>query len=258
MSDDWRKQFGFVDWPTMNVQDTVLLKSLLQRQDGDVTGVSDLMTGRESPSDPTAPASKTIALLQASGVNIKDYIRTMLPSFNIFVQYILQLYYQMSQEGRKYRVRRKSESVTGTDPFSPISRDEMIAKTTIQARAASFVFDKVNEKTEAVAAYQLLNSNPYAMQQPLVLFKSLKLVMATLGSAWKNLSDTTLKSPEEFQKQQMQIAMQAVQMMIQQAQQQAQVTGVQPQVQPEQLAAGVTQAQTVAYNPSLAQPAEGQ
>jgi hypothetical protein len=64
-----------------------------------------------------------------------------------------------------------------------------------------------------------------------------------------------LLSPEDFDNQQMQVAMQAIQQLFQQAQQQAQVTGVAPD--PRQVMAGapeaVTRAQAAAYNPELAE-----
>ena len=59
----------------------------------------------------------------------------------------------MSHEGRKYKVGIKSTKVTGQDAFAEISRDEMVAKTTIQARASAFAFDKNNEKQEIAASF---------------------------------------------------------------------------------------------------------
>jgi hypothetical protein len=50
----------------------------------------------------------------------------------------------------------------------------------------------------------------------------------------------------------MQIAVQAVQMILEQAAQQAQTTGVAPEVNPEAMSQAVTQAQAETYNPQLA------
>lgn len=254
LTDDVNKAVGFVQWPALDTNGTVGLSQLLKKQDSDISGVSDLMTGRESPTDPSAPASKTIALLQQSGINIKDYIRTYIPSFNWLIGDVMLLYYQMAQEeGKKFRIRRKSEDVTGVNAFASISRDEMIAKTNIQSRAASFAFDKINEKQENLAMYQVLSADPYAMQLPNLKYNTLKTLMTSWSPRWKNIAETDLPSPEEFQKQLMQLAMEAVKTVIQQAQQAQQTTGVAPQVGPEQLAGAVGQAQTVAFNPQLAQ-----
>lgn len=251
LTDDVNKGVGFVQWPNIDINSYMVLAETLKRGDSDVTRVSDLTSGRESVVDPNAPASKTLALLEQSGLGIKEYIRTLTPSFNILCTMILQIYYQMSQEGRKFRVRRKAETVTGGDPFGSISRDEMIVKTVVQARAASFVFEKSNEKREAVAALQIVNSSPYLVSQPPVLFEALKIVLATFGQKWDNLSDKIL-DPEKFQQQQMQIAMQAVQQLMMKAKQAQELTGVAPNMKPEDAAQAVTQGQSEAFNPQLA------
>ena len=251
-TEDVSKAFGFVSWPTMNTSDLVMLDQLLQRQDSDVTGVNDAAaSGRNDPTDPTAPAAKTIALLQASGINIKDYIRTFLPSFNLFISSVLQLYYQMSQEGRKYKVQLRSGQVVGDDPFKSISRDEMVAKTNIQARASAFVFDKQNEKQEANAALQIVRTDYYAMQQPKVLYKALSQALSVRGPRWKNIVDKDMLSPEEFEKEQMGIAIQASMMFFQKLAQDASQTGVQPPIDLKQLAQAITLAQSESYNPAL-------
>lgn len=253
LTDDVNKAISFVQWPNIDINTMLVLMEMLKRGDSDVSKVSDLTSGRESAIDPSAPASKTIALLEQSGLGVKEYIRTFLPSFNIFCTMLLQLYYQMSQEGRKFQVRRKSEGITGADVFESISRDEMIVKTNVQARASAFVFDKVNEKREAIAALQLVRTDPFAIQQPIVQFEAFKNVLETFGPRWKNLVDK-MPDPETFKKQQMQVAMQAIQMLMQQAQSQQQVTGVAPEVTPEMAGDAVTKAQAVSYNPALANP----
>jgi hypothetical protein len=258
LSDDVRKAFDFIQWPAVDTQGGLVLLEKMKRIGSDVSRVSDLVTGGESEIDPNAPASKTIALLQQSGIGIKDYIKMVLPSFNICASNLLQLYYQMSTDDRKYRIRTKGKQVTGKDIFGDIKRAEMIVHTNIQSRAAAFAFDKVMEKREGMAAYQLIMSNPYAARQPKLLYKALKTLVSTFGGRWKTLGDVDLMSPEDFDAQQMQIAMQAVKALFQQAQQQAQVTGVAPnprdviQAAPE----AVTQAQAVAYNPELAEEAQ--
>jgi hypothetical protein len=251
LTDDVNKGVGFIQWPSIDMNSYMALNELLRRGDSDVTKVSDLTSGRESVIDPNAPASKTLALLEQSGLGIKEYIRTLLPSFNIMCTMILQIYYQMSQEGRKYKVRRKAEGVTGSDPFESISRDEMIVKTNVQARAASFVFNKVSEKQEALAAMQTVNASPYLVSQPEVLFESIKIFLDTMGQRWTNLSDKIL-DPSKFKERQMQVAMQALQALMQQAQQKQQVTGVQAEMpQPEEMAGAVTKAQEEDFNPQL-------
>ena len=251
--DDVNKGIGFVQYPQHNFAELVGIKQMLQKQDSDVSGVTDLMTGRESQSDPRAPATKTIALLNQSGINIKDYIRIYLPSFNEFVGNVLGLYYQMSQEGRKFQVGSRAKRVSGVDPFIMIRRDEMVAKTTIQARASAFAFDKANEKNENMAALQLIMANPYLMQNPEVQFKAVKIALESWSPMWKNFAMTSLPSPEEFANDMKKAAIQAVMQVMMQKQMVGQATGQPPQPPtPDELAPAVHQAQMEKYNPAIA------
>lgn len=254
MTENVQDAMAFVQYPQINLQDFLALGAQMQKIDSDVSGISGLMTGRESPSDPHAPASKTIALLNQSGINIKDYIRTFLPSFNEMVGDTLQLYYQMSQEGKKFRVSYKSRKVTGEDAFASITRDEMIARTNIQARASAFAFDKASEKQENLMGYQMLASSPVAATQPEAYYKALKLALSSISPLWKNFTETDMLSPSEFQNKQMQVAMQALHQLLMQQFQVEQATGVkQPPPNPQQAGAVVTQAQAESANPALAQ-----
>lgn len=258
MTEDVKNEVSFIQYPQINLQDFVVLDSGFKKQDGDVTGVSGLMTGRESPSDPHAPASKTIALLQQSGINIKDYIRNFLPSFNLFIGNMLQLYYQMSQEGRKYQIGSLSKKVTGMDAFANISRDEMIAKTNIQARAAAFAFDKVLEKQENLGAFQAFGSTPIALTQPEAYYKALKIFLKSYSPTWAAFAENDMMSNEEFEQSQAKVAVQAIMQVVQQAQMQAKATGVPPQLDLSMFTKAITQAQMMANNPKLAQEAQKQ
>lgn len=257
MTDDVSKGFGYVQWPSTDTNGGLVMLEKLKRIGSDVSRVSDLVTGGDSELDPSAPAAKTIALLQQSGVGIKDYIKSMLPSFNILAGYLLQMYYQMSTDDRKYRIRTKGKQVTGKDIFGDILRSEMIVKTNIQSRAAAFVFDKVMEKREGLAALQMIQANPYLVRKPKVLYSATKIFLSTFGGRWKTLADT-MPTDEEFAQEMMQVSAQAIQMLMQQAQQRGQVTGVKPN--PREVMAQapgvVEEAQAVAYDPRLAQEAE--
>lgn len=254
LTDDVNKRVGFVQWPSVDMNSGISMMEILRRDQGDVTRVSELTTGRESALDPTAPASKTLALLEQAGLGIKEYLRTFIPSFNIFCTMLLGLYYQMSQEGRKYRVRRKAEGVTGTDPFVSISRDEMIAKTSVQARASAFVFDKINEKREAAAGLNIVQTNPYTMRQPRIQYQALVITLKTLGGQWKSLAEK-MPSPEEFDQQQQQVAVEAMKQILAEGAKKAQITGVPPELPGIQESAdAITNAQAVEYNPALAKP----
>lgn len=254
LTDDVNKAFSFVQYPSLDTSSGLVMLEKLKKIGSDVSRVSDLTTGGESELDPTAPASKTIALLQQSGIGVKDYIRSFLSSFNISISNLLQLYYQMSTEDRKYRIRSKSRQVTGKDVFATIKREEMVVKTNVQSRAASFAFDKVQEKKEAMAAYQVLNSNPYTMRQPKILYKSLQTLLSTFGGRWKTISEVDLLSPEDFANQQLMVAIKAVSLLFGQAKQKMDTTGVTPSLDEiiGKAPDAITDAQAVDYNPALA------
>jgi hypothetical protein len=246
MGEDVNKAIGFVEYPQVDLNAFLGLGTTLGRIDDAVSGISQMAaTGRESPTDPHAPAAKTIALLNQSSINIKDYINTYKPSFEIFISDLLQMYYQMSQEGRKFQIGKRAQQVTGIDPFMTISRDEMVAKTTIQSRAAAFAFDKAMEKQEASIALQGVMMNPMSQIQPELAYEAFKIWLQVQGDQWRNLADNTLKSPMEFRNYQLQLVLKGLQIYLQQAQ----AVGGAPQLQP--LMQQVQQALVLGNNPAL-------
>lgn len=247
LGEDVSKAISFVQYPPVDLNSFLSLGVTLGRIDDAVSGISQMAaTGRENPSDPHAPAAKTIALLNQSGINIKDYIRIFKPSFEIFVSSILQMYYQMSQEGRKFQIGKRSKQVTGQDPWIMISRDEMVAKTTIQSRAAAFAFDKTMEKQEASMALAGVMGNPMSQLQPELAYEAFKIWLKVQGTQWRYLGDNVLQSPMEFQQHQLKLVLQGIQVYLQQSQ----LTGAPPQLQ--QLMQQVQQALVVGNNPALA------
>jgi len=209
----------------------LLMQHLLQTDD-DVTRVSAGMSGKESPLDPSAPASKTIALLQQSGIGIKDYVDTIAPCVNEIANAFLQLQYQMSKEGRKYRPR--TQAVVGKDPFKDISRNAMVARTNIQTQAASFDFDKQNEKREDLALYQVLRQELLVARNPNAVYAILKNIIKSWSPKWKNNIDQILPPLEEFQREQVMTALKALALYAQKKQQDAQITGLPQKMKAEE------------------------
>lgn len=225
---DLKSELSFLDKPQRVVAAQLMPVLLfLARLDDDKTGMSAGLSGKESPVDPQAPAAKTAMLLQQSGINIKDYINCLLPSFNLIGEIVLQLTYQMSKEGRPFRQRAKAGKVTGSENvFSNISRDEMIAKTNIQSRAAGFAFDKINEKRENLTFYQLARQDPIFAQNPEGIYTLARTLAQSWSPLWKNKIDQILPTPQEFQEKQFQIAVQALGLYLKAMKDKAQVTGV--------------------------------
>ena len=186
----------------------MLLSGTLERRQEDVSGVPAGKSGKESPLDPHAPASKTIALLQQAGINIKDYLNKMAPSFNEVANIFLQLFYQSpgSEEGRKYKAR----SVTGSTPFETLSRKDMVAKVNIEVQAINYDMDKLNEKRNVLAIIQLFRQEPLIARNPEAVYYLIKTGISAFGGRWKNGIDKLITPLDEFRKQLVQKSMEAV------------------------------------------------
>jgi len=169
--------------------------------------------------------------MKQSGISIEDYINCLLPSFNLIGEICLKLIYQMSKEGRTYKQKRRASQVTGQkDIFASLSRDEMVAKTNIQSRARAFAFDKIQEKQENLALYQILRQELAASGNRQGVHELVRTLIKSWNVTWKNKVDQIWPSPEQFQIEQVQLVGQALQIYLGQIAKQKEATGVEPQV----------------------------
>jgi hypothetical protein len=226
------KEITFLPKPASNVAGIMSVIQYLIKQDDDVTGVSSLMTGRESPIDPRAPATKTLALLKASGLNIEDYIRTLLPSFNEIANVLLQLYYQMSTDSVAYKTRSVVGKIAGDNPFATLSRSDMIAKTNIQSQAFAFNTDKAQEKQDNMALYQAVRMELATRGDVNGLYQLVRSLVKSWNPYWRTRVDEIWPSPEKFAAQQAKDTAMGLNMYITGLLTQSKATGVpvQPQV----------------------------
>lgn len=250
---------GFLEKPQRAVaQQIIPVLHFLSKFDADSTGITDAAsTGANDPTDPTAPGTKTIALLKQSGINISDYIACLVPSFNKIGEIILGLTYQMTQEGRPFKQRQRQQQVVGGPVFAEITRDQMIAKTNIQSRAAGFDFDKINEKRENLALFQILRMDP--LVPPSGVYAMAKFLVQSWSPLWKNKVDEILPDPQTFQQGQLQLCVQALQTYIKGLLDQSKVTGVSQQPDLKQFLTMATQMASQAMTPppkQAGQPAQ--
>lgn len=220
---------------------------LLKQGDEEGSGSSSLMSGQETPFDPNAPASKTMALLKQAGLSIDEYISCMTVSFNQVAYVLLQIYYQMSTEGRKYKIR--PEKVVGDNPFGVISRNEMIARTNIQAQAYAYDFDKLQAKQEDFALWQILRNDPVFNSNPDSVWNMARVLVKNWSAKWNNNVDKLLPNAQEYQQKQLQTAIQAVSIYLKGLVEQANTTGIAPQIDPRQLMGVIAQMQKEAITP---------
>jgi hypothetical protein len=230
------------------------VKAFLRQEGAETVGVSEsFATGRADPIDPQAPASKTIALLERSGLNVKQYIKRMLPSMNEVGNVIIQMYAQQASRFRKKEMwyRANPERSGGGKAFMSISRDALSAKSNAQSQALSFNLDRLNEKREAITLFQLLRSEPTIAKNPWAVYQLGKQVIGSFGYYWKNNLSSLWPDPQKFNQMITQVAMQAISAVIQQTKAKAQLTGQQetPSVDLQMLIGAVQQAVGDAVTP---------
>lgn len=241
-------EIDFLPKPNLDTMGLMTLYQTLLKGDDDVSGHSSLMTGRESEIDPTAPAAKTIALLERSGKNIKKYIKAMLPSFVCSAEIILNIYAQISNEGRDYAINE--DKLLGENPFETISRSEMMSSTNIQARAMAFDFDKLSEKKEDIALYSLLRQEVLFSRNPEAVYAYLKNMVKGWSVKWRNLANVLLPPLEQIKQQQFKMMIQAIQVYIQQSAEMQKVTGQPMPLQTPELMKIASDLQAQIVNPT--------
>jgi hypothetical protein len=248
------KEITFLAKPQSQAAQMIPIIQYLLKQDDDVTGVSSLMTGRESPTDPRAPAIKTMALLKQSGLNIESFVKTALPSFNEIAVVLLALYYQMTEDSKAFLTRKTVQDLTNSDPFKRITRQQMVAKTNIKSQAYAFALDKIQEKQENIALYSVLRSEIAARGDAESLDNLVRALLESWSPQWKTRSALVWPSLSEFKKRQLHMAAQGVAAYMAQLKQQETVTGVPAQADAQKLVAMMSQLQQL----SMASPEDQQ
>lgn len=207
------------------------------------SGVSDIQaTGQADPTDPRAPAKKTRDLLRQSGINIEDYIDVLMPSFNKVGEIILQLTYQMSQSGRKFRPKQRAERITGNDDiFSEISRDDMILETVIQSQAGAYAFDKIEEINKNTIAWQSFRNDPIISRDPAAVREMARTLMESISPNWKAKTNKILLSDVQFNQKIMGVGIQALDTYIKSVKAKSETTGEAPEPQIQEFLALVAQ-----------------
>lgn len=224
-----------------DLRSLMVLMAELSRQGDDISGPSGLRTGRESPLDPTAPMGKTLALLQESGKSVKKYVIKLSDGFTVDANCVLGIYYEISQGDQLY-ISRRTKKISGENPFTAISRSEMIAKTSIQSMAYAFDYDKLNAKREYAAWWAMVRPEPLFGNNPEAVLAGLRLITKSWSPSLRNAVDIMLPSLEKLKQQQAQVAVQAVGMYVKAVAENAKITGKTPEFNPKDLMAAITTA----------------
>ena len=240
---------------SMDYQGLTLLSQTLNREIDDVTRVSSLKTGRESIADPTAPASKTMALLEQSGEGITTYIKEFAEGFNVLANVMLQLYAQMTNaSARKYEIR--PERVVGSKLFDEITREELIAKTKITSKAISFDFERARFLNELMALLQVLLQFPFFRDNPIAVYNYARTITKNWGPMIRDKIDEILPNPAKWEQQLTVLAAKGVVDYANKTAEMSSITGQQPTFDVEQLKATVRQLMADAATPPTEQEAK--
>ncbi len=184
--------------------------SLAQRFAEMLVRTSSAMTGRESPSDPNAPAAKTMALLRESNIGVKDYIDNLREPMEEVAYQIVQLTYQCLPEGMEFRVLGKVKE--GRPVFEKFNRDEVrMKRADFTLKAANMIDNPETDKFNFLQMYERVRPEPMIDQNPDAVRALLEEMFEKFGQ--RNIGKY-LPSNEEMQQQQIDVQKQAIQQMM--------------------------------------------
>lgn len=190
------------------ITDLIAEEQMLERMAELTTGITHHATGKESPTDPRAPATKTIALLQQQDIGISDYIDCLDPSFADLAYQILSLYYEFGfndEEGEGTIIR---ELVGDKYNFKPLSRQELKIKgMEFGLRCSTAGMNELVEEAKFKEIAGLL------MQQPEILqdrTRAWNVIRELVDKSGIQLSSDIIPTPEQIEKEQLKRIKQAL------------------------------------------------
>ena len=171
--------------------------------------ISSAQSGKESMIDPKASGRKTQLLMQQTQLNIGDYVRYLKKPLEQTAAIVLQIYFQMSREGRKYKPDSK-DIVGGSSVFRTIEKSEMIARSNIESRVTSYDFDKLQEKNEALTMWEMFRQDPIFNRRSESVLNMGRKIFKIMGRSWQDNVDLYLPNEAQFQQELAEATLQAV------------------------------------------------
>ena len=147
---------------------------LIRRNADENTQTSSLQSGRESPTDPRAPAAKTALLLQQVEPNLKEHLRSMEPGFRAIGKWVLWLYYQGMSLGWV-------ETLPGLEAIPRELLPELAKK--LNPRALLFEFDRNGRTERNLQVVELLSK-----LAPMAVPEALKITLSQVDSQWARVT----------------------------------------------------------------------
>lgn len=173
------KEIQSMATPTNHLGPIVQGLEIMRRNVDEGTGTSALQSGRESPTDPSAPAAKTALLLQQVEPNMKEYIRSLEPSFRLLGKWTLMLYYQAVRLGW-------IESVPGAEDIPPEQLKDAAEK--LFPRALLFEFDRGGRQQRNIMLLDRASAM-LGQARPDVVMKMFRIILSE-DPYWSRIVDT--------------------------------------------------------------------
>ena len=205
------QQFTF---NTPNLSSLINLFAVIEKFGEDVSGIVNYLLGKESPTDPDAPASKTIALMRKSELKLRRYIKCLKRSNNEAGFQALRLIYQ-------YVPKERIAEILGV-PVEQVRRLQYPLKTITQS--SGFAIERMFEKRDNMQWLGILMKDPLVVQNAVCRIKAYEIVAKDFGSDWdKKLAQIITvadaereKNNEVIQRRKFDIMKQATQQALQQ------------------------------------------
>ena len=194
------------------ISDLVLEEQMLEKWSEMLVSITSGASGRESPTDPRAPASKTIALLQEQDVGIADFIDCLDPSFAELAYQIFGLYYQFGfndEEGGEPVIR---ELVGDKYKFDSISRQDLkVRGMEFGLRCSTSGMNEILEELKFNENFMVLMSQPEIQQDSK---RRWSLIREKLDKAGLQLGSGIILSEEEAEKEKLEMMKKALRQLV--------------------------------------------
>jgi hypothetical protein len=175
------------------------------------TGIPYYASGKESPTDPRAPAAKVAMLLQQQDIGVGDYIDSLDTGFSELAYQILGLYYEFGFKGDEEPVFMR-ELVGEKYHFQPLSREELKSKgIEFELRCSNAGMNDLVEEAKWGEAMQLLMREPLIAQDE---NRRLKLEKEYLTKMGLTISSEILPDPAQLKKDRLKMIREGVRKMI--------------------------------------------
>jgi len=182
------------------------------RMGDDVSGLSELLTGRESSGDPNAPGNKTAMLLGETDDTMSEYLETFLIGWNEMVYQICELYSQYGTQGKEFRVINEAG-----EPSFEAAPDDLRVRPDMESHGGEAMFSRSGQKQAILGLMAGLKDDPivmsYMQRYPQGWIKLWLKAIENWGAGIGKEAETMIPSEEFIQQEQVKIQVLAMQEM---------------------------------------------